>query len=32
MTAESNITEGGVTYKVFSSSNIYTGTFNVFIF
>ena len=32
MTAESNITDDGVTYKVFSSSNTYTGTFNVFIF
>ena len=32
MTPKSDITEGGVTYKVFSSTNTYTGTFNVFLF
>lgn len=31
MTAGSDITEGGVTYKVLSSSNTYTGSLNVFL-
>ena len=32
LTYESSITEGDVTYRVMSSSNTYTGTFNVYMF
>ncbi len=32
LTAESDVTQEGVTYKVYSSSNTYTGTFDVFVF
>ena len=32
LTAESDITSEGVTYKVYSSTNTYNGTFNVLIF
>lgn len=32
LTAESDVTQEGVTYKVYSSSNTYTGTFNVRVF
>lgn len=32
LTTESDITSEGVTYKVYSSTNTYTGTFNVLVF
>ena len=32
LTAEADITQEDVTYKVYSSTNTYTGTFNVLIF
>lgn len=32
MVAGSNITEGGVTYKVFSSANTYTGSMSVALY
>ena len=32
LTAESDVTSEGVTYKVYSSTNTYTGTFNVLVF
>lgn len=31
LTYESSITEGDVTYRVMSSTNLYTGTFNVYL-
>ena len=31
LTAESDVTQEGVTYKVYSSSNTYTGTFDIFV-
>ena len=31
LTYESSITEGDVTYRVMSSTNTYTGTFNVYL-
>ena len=31
LTYESSITEGGVTYRVMSSTNTYIGTFNVYL-
>ena len=32
LTAGSDVTQDGVTYKVFSSTNTYTGTFNAIVF
>ena len=32
LTAESDVTQEGVTYKVYSSTNTYTGTFNLLVF
>lgn len=32
MTAGSDVTQEGVTYKVYSSDNTYTGTFNLLVF
>ena len=32
LTYESSITEGGTTYRVMSSSNSYSGSFNIYLF